>query len=102
MTGKTVIITGVESGDCIGEYILTEIMRAKKPTLRGDYLLLSKEPQKRHGTGDIFASVFTANYLGGKSLADSCSAASRFVIDCLKETDPNHFYGVNFEKILNS
>lgn len=93
ISGKTVIITGVERDNLIGEYILNNG--------KGEYVLLPKEPQKRHGTGDIFASVFTANYLGDKSLADSCSAASRFVIDCLKATDDSHFYGVNFEQILN-
>lgn len=102
ITGKTVIITGVESRGNIGEYILTEVMRGGKPTLKGEYVLLPKEPQKRHGTGDIFASVFTANYLDGKSLADCCSAASRFVISCLQETDDGHFYGVNFEQILKN
>lgn len=102
ITGKTVIITGVEDHGFIGEFILTEIMRSKKPTLREEYVLLPKEPQKRHGTGDIFASVFTANYLNGNGLPDCCNAASRFVIDCLKETDDAHFYGVNFEKILNN
>ncbi|MDE6373940.1 MAG: bifunctional hydroxymethylpyrimidine kinase/phosphomethylpyrimidine kinase, partial [Clostridia bacterium] len=76
-----------------GEYIYTG-------AAEGEYVLLPKEPQKRHGTGDIFASVFTACYLDGKSLADSCFAASRFVIDCLKETDGDHFYGVNFERVL--
>ncbi|MCM1438686.1 MAG: pyridoxamine kinase [Roseburia sp.] len=102
ITGKTVVITGVEWQNLIGEYILTEIMRDKKPALRGDYVMLEKLPEKRHGTGDIFASVFTANYLNGKSLSECCSAASRFVIDCLKATDPAHFYGVNFERVLNS
>lgn len=92
MTGKTVIITGFENRGEIGEYILHGNKRER--------VLLPKEPQKRHGTGDIFASVFTANYLGGKNLADSCNAASQFVIDCLKNTDKDHFYGVNFERIL--
>ncbi len=93
LTDGTIIITGVEKDGKIGELIYNG---------GGcEYVLLPKEPQKRHGTGDIFASVFTANYLGGKSLADSCRAASAFVIDCLKSTDENHFYGVNFEKILN-
>lgn len=93
LNGKTVIITGVENGGRIGEYIYSEG--------KSEYVLLGKEPQKRHGTGDIFASVFTANYLDGKSLAESCRAASAFVIECLKATDKDHFYGVNFEKILN-
>lgn len=93
LTNGTVIITGLESESKIGEYILSGG--------KTERVLLEKLPAKRHGTGDIFASVFTANYLAGKSLADSCSAASQFVIDCLKETDPDHFYGVNFEKVLN-
>lgn len=96
MTGKTVIITGVELKGGIGEFIAYDKMR------KTEYVILPKEPQKRHGTGDIFASVFTANYLAGKSLAESCRAASKFVIDCLKNTDDDHFYGVNFERVLNS
>ncbi len=97
ISGKTVIITGAEKDGKIGEYILTETAERNK----GEYVLLPKEPQKRHGTGDIFASVFTANYLKEKSLAESCYEASRFVIDCLKQTDESHFYGVNFEEVLN-
>lgn len=93
ITNKTVIITGVELDGLIGELILN--------SGKTDYVLLNKEPQKRHGTGDIFASVFTANYLGGKSLTESCRNASAFVINCLKATDNEHFYGVRFEKILN-
>ncbi len=92
LTGKTVIITGLEEGGKIGEYILSGG--------RAERVLLPKEPQKRHGTGDIFASVFTAHYLAGNSLSASCEAARRFVIDCLKATDPSHFYGVNFEEVL--
>lgn len=92
LTGGTVVITGVEQNGNIGEFILSGG--------KEEYVMFPKEPQKRHGTGDIFASVFTANYLGGKSLAESCAAASSFVIECLKETDGDHFYGVNFERIL--
>lgn len=92
LTGKTVIITGVELGSKIGEFILSDGKR--------EYVLLGKEPRKSHGTGDIFASVFTASFLGGNSLAESCRRASGFVIDCLKATADDHFYGVSFEKIL--
>lgn len=93
VTDGTVIITGVEKDGKIGELIYDGG--------RSECVLLEKLPAKRHGTGDIFASVFTANYLGGKSLFESCRAASGFVIECLKQTDESHFYGVNFEKILN-
>lgn len=92
ITGKTVIITGLEESGKIGEYILSD-GKAKK-------VLLEKQPQKRHGTGDIFASVFTAYYLEGESLEKCCKEASAFVIDCLKSTDDGHFYGVNFERVL--
>ncbi len=93
LTNGTVIITGLEKDGKIGELIY----RGGK----SENVLLEKLPAKRHGTGDIFASVFTASYLGGASLAESCRAASQFVIDCLKNTDPDHFYGVNFEKVLS-
>ena len=91
-TDGTVIITGVEKNGMIGELIYSGG--------KCEFVLLEKLPAKRHGTGDIFASVFTARYLSGESLAESCRAASRFVIDCLKTTDPDHFYGVNFERVL--
>lgn len=93
LTDGTVIITGVERDGKIGELIYCDG--------KCELVLLEKLPAKRHGTGDIFASVFTSYYLGGKSLSESCRAASQFVIDCLKQTDPDHFYGVNFEKVLN-
>lgn len=94
ITNATVIITGIEKDGKIGEFIYSNGI--------SEEIMLEKLPSKRHGTGDIFASVFTACYLGGKSLSDSCWEAGQFVADCLKQTDDNHFYGVNFEKTLMS
>ncbi len=91
--GKTVVITGVERGGKIGEFIFDGV--------KEEYVLFEKEPKKRHGTGDIFASVFTANYLGDASVAESCVNASSFVIDCLKATDGEHLYGAQFERVLS-
>ena len=54
----------------------------------------------KHGTGDIFASVFTAEYLAGKTLEQASDSASVFVQDCLRATPEEHFYGVVFERIL--
>lgn len=92
ITNATIVITGAEKSGNIGEIIYCGE--------QFEEVLLEKLPEKRHGTGDIFASVFTACYLEGKSLMESCYKASQFVIDCLSETDPDHFYGVNFEKVL--
>lgn len=94
ITDGTIIITGIELEGKIGEVIYDNG--------KYSYVFLEKLPEKYHGTGDIFASVFTANYLSGKSLEDSCLAAGKFVADCIKITDKkSHFYGVNFEHVLN-
>lgn len=92
ITDGVIIITGVENEGIIGEIIYEG----------GKLSCLSfkKLPQSKHGTGDIFSSVFTANYLLGKTLNQSCALASEFVMDCIKGTDAEHFYGVNFERIL--
>lgn len=92
-TPATVIITGVEFDGKIGEAISKE---------DGDvaYVLAEKLPQRYHGTGDMFAAVFTAKYLNGASLEDSCAAAGNFVARCIKATPENHFYGVCFERVM--
>lgn len=92
ITNAKIIVTGAEFGEDIAEVIY-----GKK---QGDILLHEKLPVKKHGTGDIFASVFTANYLLGKGIRNSCNIAAQFVADCIKKTDKDHFYGVQFEKVL--
>ena len=53
------------------------------------------------GTGDVFASVFTAAILRGISLHKSAEIAADFVVECLKETMkyPQHSYGPVFEPL---
>lgn len=92
--GGTVIITGAETDGGICEYIYAD---GKTTVLKHELL-----PVKKHGTGDIFASVFTANYLNGESLQNSCQKAAEFVADSIRATDGDHFYGVLFEKVLHS
>ena len=93
LTNAIAVVTGVELGGKIGEAILCDG--------KISYVMGEKLPKSSHGTGDIFASVFTAEYLGGKSLEESASSASVFVQDCLRATPDDHFYGVVFEQILN-
>ena len=93
LTGGTVVITGIEFDGKIGEVIYE--------SGKYEYVLLEKLPEKYHGTGDIFASVFTAKLMAGESLKKACKAAGKFVADCIKATDKStHFYGVKFEEIL--
>ncbi|MGI6076405.1 MAG: bifunctional hydroxymethylpyrimidine kinase/phosphomethylpyrimidine kinase, partial [Pyramidobacter sp.] len=55
-----------------------------------------------HGTGDVFASVFTGALSRGKSPYEAAAAAADFTLHCIKRTskDPSHWYGVEFEPLL--
>jgi pyridoxine kinase len=92
VTSGIIIITGIELEGKIGEVIY----------VNGNYsyVLLEKLPQSKHGTGDIFAAMFTGEYLKGNSLSECCRIAGKFVADCIRNTTPAHFYGVEFEKVL--
>jgi len=92
ITDGTVIITGVEQNGMIGEAIC-----GGQNTI---YVMDEKLPVRYHGTGDIFAALFTAKYLTGSDFAAACKKAGKFVADCLRNTDESHFYGVNFESVL--
>lgn len=92
LTGAVAVVTGVELGGKIGEAI--------NCGGKISYVMGEKLPVSKHGTGDIFASVFTAEYLAGKPLEEAADRASVFVQDCLRATPAEHFYGVVFEKIL--
>lgn len=62
-----------------------------------------KEPQSFHGTGDIWASVFTSCLVKGKAFDEALQIACRFVKDAIHQTliekDHNN-YGTNFEEVL--
>ncbi len=53
-----------------------------------------------HGTGDVYASAFTGAYIRGKSLFEAAKTAADFTVLCIKNTEPEHWYGVRFEKCL--
>lgn len=55
-----------------------------------------------HGTGDVFASAFTAAFMRGKTLEESAKIAADFTVACIEDTQdkPDHWYGVCFEPVL--
>ncbi|MBR5972282.1 MAG: pyridoxamine kinase [Paludibacteraceae bacterium] len=62
-----------------------------------------KMNQSFHGTGDIFASVFTGAMVRGKSFKESYSLAANFVVESIKATlahDDHNTYGVDFETAI--
>ena len=93
---KNIVITGIPyEKDVIGIAMLDE--EGNKSIFKHERVYPSY-----HGTGDIFTSVFLANYLKTKDLMISSGNAAQFVINAILNTkdDPNHNYGVKFEPLL--
>jgi len=57
-------------------------------------------PGHFHGTGDIFAAVFTGAAVLGKSIEESATLAARFVEQVICATKTSTPFGVSFEKAL--
>lgn len=55
-----------------------------------------------HGTGDLFAAVFTGAKVNGKSVKDAAVTAADFVAKCLAATQTPTPFGINFEAQLPS
>ena len=53
-----------------------------------------------HGTGDIFAAVFTGALLRDKDLYESAVLAADFVSKCVENTPESTPHGVEFEQML--
>ncbi len=55
-----------------------------------------------HGTGDVFASSFVGSTLNGKSPKAAAKIAGEFTKKSIEETvdDPDHPYGVKFERVI--
>lgn len=64
-----------------------------------------KLPQKYHGTGDIFSSVFVGGLMNGLGIEKSTALAADFVCDSIVATQTDETpisYGVHFEKVIPS
>lgn len=57
-----------------------------------------------HGTGDVYASTFVGAFLQGFTAFDAAKLAADFTVQAIEGTldDPDHWYGVKFEKALPS
>lgn len=56
-----------------------------------------------HGTGDVWASSFTAAFVKGYEFTEAAKIATDFTVECIKATiddKENHWYGVKFENCL--
>ncbi len=96
---KKVVLTGVS-------YEEHKLGCTTYDSLTGEYgeYFTERLPVAMHGTGDVYASVFTGAYMNGKSLLDSAALACDFVCECVKATMDDierHWYSVKFEKCLH-
>lgn len=92
---KGVQLTGMENTIGVVSY--------NKVTGKTKSYFHEKLPISFHGTGDIFASVFTGALLNGNTIKRSYTMAADFVVKCIKKTlkDKEHvWYGVEFERCL--
>ena len=93
----TVIVTGIDDDDKICNMAFTA---------NDEYSTVSRRLGKSFsGTGDIFASVVFSMMLNGKDLETAVNIAAEFIEKSIKDTlaedpDPDHNYGVEFEKNL--
>ncbi len=53
-----------------------------------------------HGTGDVYASVFAGALLRGRSPLESAALAADIVCEAIMATEPDHWYGVSFERAI--
>ena len=64
------------------------------------YYFHERLPRMSHGTGDIYASVFTGALCRGSDAFSAAKLAADFTAKAIAATEPEHFYGVRFEKAL--
>lgn len=94
---KTIVLTGVSYRDeKTGVTVYHEGV--------ANYYEHEKIERGCHGTGDVYASVFTGALCQGFTPFQAASLAADFVVDCIKETKKyeNHWYGVAFEPLLGN
>ena len=54
------------------------------------------------GTGDIYSAAVTGAWVRGRDFRYSAELAADFTLKCIEKTlsDPEHWYGVKFERAL--
>lgn len=90
---RNVILTGVSFDE-------GELGSAVSDGKAVEYDFNPRIPCMFHGTGDVFASVFAGAILRGKSALESAALAADIVCAAIDATDPDHWYGVSFEKVI--
>ncbi|MDE5769716.1 MAG: pyridoxamine kinase, partial [Oscillospiraceae bacterium] len=88
---KNVILTGISYEESSTGVVIAETDQNPEKIR---YYQHQRIAQRCHGTGDIYASVFTGAYLHGKNAYDAARIAADFTVSCIETTqdDPSHWY----------
>jgi len=98
VNGKTAIITGFDFDPAT-----TGVVGLNGATGGFFEYRTARLPEKYHGTGDIFASTFSAAIALGASAPDASRIACEFTSECIKKTPSDladKRFGVYFEEAL--
>lgn len=90
---KNVVLTGVSFDD---DLLGSAVSDGRSVV----YDFNSRLDRPSHGTGDIFASVFSGAVLRGKTAADAAALAADIVCAAIEATEADHWYGVCFERAI--
>lgn len=90
---KNVVLTGVSFND-------TELGTAVSDGNVIEYDFNRRLDRNSHGTGDVFASVFSGAIMRGKSMLEASALAADIVCEAIEATDADHWYGVSFENTI--
>lgn len=93
--GNNVVLTGTS-------FCLEKTGAAIRSDGKIQYYFHDRFDQNFHGTGDIFASVFTGAWMQGKTLEEAVQISADFTSKAIYNTiqNPAHWYGVKFETVL--
>ena len=95
LKNKSVVITGVRSGDEIG-YLAR--LGGRRVRIMKPYADISL-----HGTGDVFASALCGAMLTDGSAEHALETSAQLCDECIRATlarQPAHWYGLAFEDVL--
>lgn len=90
----TVILTGISPEENTTGYLGFD------KTLGEFHRIVPKVPKKCHGTGDLFAAVFTGSCLQGKPVNEAAEKAAGFVERVVAATPAQTPFGIEFEPQL--
>lgn len=100
---EKIVITGLPLSAQTGGGFLNFLSVKKKDTICFSRCEMPSAGQSRHGTGDIFAAILSADAVKGVDFEASVQKAARFIADCIRLSDRLGIpepEGVCFENLL--